>query len=263
MLALLMLHTKPARRLSARRPTDNLFSPEILASIIGQMVIAIVFFVIVFNILQSQPWFCSSRMATIHLDGGTLTPLNMSEPDSFNYPCYLIKVPDDINEGLLTNSFENSAMWLFTHVMYVHEALAFSITTTFRRPFWTNLPYFFYLIFIYILLSIFLLMKDGDLGFGGLQYVFGIREGIPSNFRWELFILMILNGLIAVIVWEYWGVKFIHRWSKKVYGIHVKRRDDHHITFQGQPQRLTNVLQVMDTNDLSPLSITNSIPHET
>ncbi|KAJ3273250.1 hypothetical protein HDV01_004608 [Terramyces sp. JEL0728] len=86
MLALLSLYTRPNDTLSTTKPTDNLLDPHVIASILGQIVICAVFFVVNFASLIHQPWYCSVDTATSNLDN-QFKPINASI-GAANYPCY-------------------------------------------------------------------------------------------------------------------------------------------------------------------------------
>lgn len=85
LLALFTLYTKP-KPLAPTRPTDNLFSSEILGSILGQLFMCVVFFSINVSFTFIQPWFCSIEQATKFLDID-LKPIDPSR-GAANYPCY-------------------------------------------------------------------------------------------------------------------------------------------------------------------------------
>jgi cation-transporting ATPase 13A3/4/5 len=86
-LAVLMTRTHPHPRLDAGRPTDDLFDPSVLLSILGQLALCIIFFFINLGLTTSQPWFCSLEKAKSMLDQETFLPKNASL-GSANYPCY-------------------------------------------------------------------------------------------------------------------------------------------------------------------------------
>lgn len=90
-LALFALYTQPIAGLKRSRPVDTLFAPEILVSLIGQMLLCIFWFVInifiTFN--GATNWdFCKASNATIMLDPITYLPKNGNVTDRANYPCF-------------------------------------------------------------------------------------------------------------------------------------------------------------------------------
>ena len=87
-LAILMLRTGPSRRLGTTRPPDSLFSPIIIASLAGQILLCIGFFALNMVSLSDEPWFCSAHDAKKGVDKQTWLPLNSSAPQNITYPCY-------------------------------------------------------------------------------------------------------------------------------------------------------------------------------
>jgi predicted P-type ATPase len=85
-LALFSLYTKPKVAISPSRPTDNLFSIEILLSILGQLGYCVFFFGLNISLTLMQPWFCSIKKATEFLDD-KFKPIDPSL-GAANYPCY-------------------------------------------------------------------------------------------------------------------------------------------------------------------------------
>jgi hypothetical protein len=87
-LAVLMLKVGPSRRMGLSRPTDNLFSPLVIVSILGQLVINVGFFATNIVDLTEQSWFCSIGDARRNLDADW-KPLDPNAPYNVSYPCYL------------------------------------------------------------------------------------------------------------------------------------------------------------------------------
>jgi predicted P-type ATPase len=85
-LALFSLYTNPASKLTKVRPTDSLFSFEILYSIISQLLLCILFFAINIAVAVRQNWYCPTTEATKFLDE-LYFPIDASLGD-LNYPCY-------------------------------------------------------------------------------------------------------------------------------------------------------------------------------
>jgi magnesium-transporting ATPase (P-type) len=85
-LALFMLHTKPSLQLSQSRPTDDLFDPIVIFSIVGQITFCVIFFYSNVALTLSQGWYCSISEASQFLDS-KYRPKNASL-GAKNYPCY-------------------------------------------------------------------------------------------------------------------------------------------------------------------------------
>ena len=220
LLALFMLYTRPASRLSPDRPTDDLFSPLILSSIFGQVAICIIVFAINMALTWNQPWFCSITDATVNLDG-QFNPLNASSPDT--YPCYPISSTLDVNIGALIKSFENTSDWLFGHILFSMVAFSFCVKSRYRQPFWTNYLFTGYFVFIFIVTCCMLLFlvntsaatEPGPAEYSnGLALAFNIQTNIPFSFRATQFAI-ICAACIASVCWEIFVVDVaVRRYTK-------------------------------------------------
>ncbi|KAI8907999.1 hypothetical protein EDD86DRAFT_208692 [Gorgonomyces haynaldii] len=194
MLALFLLETKPLDVLVPIRPTDDLFHPTVLGSILGQVGLSLVFFATNFGITRAQAWFCSVDKATQYLDSN-FNPLNGTD----SYPCYMI-TQQDTAMALLVKSHENASIWLFSHFMLAIVPVSMSWVSHFRKPFWTNLQFMSYFAILFIVLSYLLLVP-----FSLFDGLFSIREGIPFTFRLGQFFLILAYFAISV-VWEVYVV---------------------------------------------------------
>ncbi|KAJ3193692.1 hypothetical protein HK101_004356 [Irineochytrium annulatum] len=212
-LAILMLRAAPARRLGPLRPTDNLFSSQILISIIGQLAICIGFFAANIASIDDEPWFCSVWKATAQLDRKTWLPLNASSLRRFFANIFTSIDPErDVNGATVFNTYENTAIWLFSHFQFVILSLAFCLTSAHRRPAWTNGTFVLYLIMISITLVLFLLLSEHNAGFELFSLVFNIRSGVSMEYRIGALFLAACN-LAASVAWEVVVVDWIvNKW---------------------------------------------------
>ncbi|KAI9098608.1 hypothetical protein DFS34DRAFT_79351 [Phlyctochytrium arcticum] len=210
-ISLLMLQTKPSNRLTRNRPTDDLFSPLILTSIIGQVVINAVFFIIVVVMLLQSNWFCPVHTAQEGLDHHFRIPPENAA--TFRWRCYPIDADNDVNDKILTRSHENTSIWLFAHFQFVGSAFAYTITTRHRRPIWTNTAYVMYLLGITCLLSGMLLSlsREGS-GYELLVNILDLREGVPEDFRFSLWCMAAANFVAAALFEGVFVDKFVHTW---------------------------------------------------
>lgn len=201
-LGMLMLMTQPARQLKKERPTDSLFSPTILASIIGQVILAFTAFTTVYITLHRQPWFCSTSEAALW----NSLPKTYAFSPGLVYPyddskmCFNVDPVADFNNGLMVRSTENTVFWTFGHFMYLVVAVAFSVGAGFRRPFWTNRPYLACIVLYASLLTLLLL-------FGvDLPIVTKIFQLVPFTppleYRWLVFAIVSVYAILAIGVWE-------------------------------------------------------------
>ncbi|KAI8928106.1 hypothetical protein BC831DRAFT_434466 [Entophlyctis helioformis] len=208
-LALFMLYTKPSRVLVADRPTDDLFSPLVLVSILGQVAFSIGFFAINLAVTSNQPWFCSIATATSMLDDGFM-PLNDTLSVKENYPCYPIDPSRDITQSVLIKSYENTSVWLYSHSMFAISSIVFTVTTHYRLPFWTNHIYTAYFAAISAVIVAMLLALTNpstaiapgpDEYTDTLSWIFNIQPGIPVSFRAFQVGLVALHAAIG-LAWE-------------------------------------------------------------
>ncbi|KAJ3342837.1 DNA-directed RNA polymerase III core subunit ret1 [Gonapodya sp. JEL0774] len=210
-LAFLMLFTLPSTHMNQKRPTDDLFAPRVLTSIVGQLIIWIVCFSIGVSMMYGESigtggWFCSVKVATANLDPATFTPLNSSLPTNATYPCYVIDPLLDVNLGNLLKSQENVVIWLFGHLQFITASLVVVVSSRFRSPFWTNVPFTAYLSVMTGLLIGMLLAGDRTSWWASfLSGTFGLRDGIPLSFRWKLVVLWVVDTAVSVL-WEVWVV---------------------------------------------------------
>nr|KAJ3419765.1 hypothetical protein HK105_006533 [Polyrhizophydium stewartii] len=207
MLALAMLYTRPADTLGRERPTDDLFSPVVLVSIAGQVVVAIAFFAINVAVTVAQPWFCSADEATAGLDP-MFRPLNAIDPHT------------DTSQDLLVKSFENTSIWLYSHFMFAVVAAAVSLTTHFCRPVWTNVFFTAYLgaITAVLLALLLLVVNESSARMPGpeeyadaVSWLFSIQPGVPPLFRLAQAGLLLAYTACAVL------------WETRVVDVYVRR----------------------------------------
>ncbi|KAJ3204180.1 hypothetical protein HDU67_009736, partial [Dinochytrium kinnereticum] len=217
-LAILMLRAGSSLKLGPSRPTDNLFSPMVMSSILGHVLISVGFFIANVASLYDQPWFCPIWRAKSGVDDETWLPLNASAPFNVSYPCYLdlvytsIDPAEDVTGSNLVTTYENTAIWLFTHFQFAILALVFCLASPHRRPAWTNLWFTAYLLVSLISLSGMLLLSDDELGFSQFATLFNIREGVPRTFRVGVLFLATCNAAVSIL-WEVVVVdRVVWRW---------------------------------------------------
>ncbi|KAJ3411940.1 hypothetical protein HDV05_001465 [Chytridiales sp. JEL 0842] len=211
-LAVLMLKVGPSRRMGKQRPTDDLFSPLIMFSIAGQLVINIGFFAINIVDLVQQDWYCSVAKAKTGLDS-TWKPLDPSAPRNVTYPCYFISPETDTIENMLIKTQENTSVWLFTHFQFAILAFVFAAISPFRRPIWTNVAFIAYFILCILGLTSMLLIDDKDPSFPNFSSMFTIREGVGRDYRVSAIYLAATNFLLS-LTWEVVIVdRIVRRWT--------------------------------------------------
>lgn len=100
----------------------------------------------------------------------------------------------DVFNGSLAKTHENAVIWLFSHFQYVVVATAFSVSSHFRLPMRTNLPFIYYLAFISIVLVLLLLQGDID----SVSQVFSLQKGVPILFRVVILLTVVLDAILAL-----------------------------------------------------------------
>lgn len=99
--------TLPYEYIAPQRPTASLVSTKVLSSILGQILITSLTQAWVFFWVRSREWY-------------------QSPP------------PPIPGEGLETNNFENTVLFLVSCFQYILVAAVFSIGPPYRKPMWTN-----------------------------------------------------------------------------------------------------------------------------
>ncbi|KAI9597974.1 hypothetical protein BDF19DRAFT_494043 [Syncephalis fuscata] len=105
-VAISMGRTGAFPRLSTQRPTANLVSHKVLASICGQIAVQAGFQLIVYYLTASQPWY---------------VPPPTPDPDDPNVLCYI-----------------NSTLFTISCFQYIFVAAVFSVGAPFRRSMFSN-----------------------------------------------------------------------------------------------------------------------------
>ncbi|KAJ2916792.1 hypothetical protein MD484_g3663, partial [Candolleomyces efflorescens] len=108
-VAVAMARTLPYPRIYHKRPTANLVSRKVLASIIGQVLITAAVQVWAYLWVRRQPWYTPPPKHT----------------------------PEDGDKLESTND-ENTAVFLISCFQYILVAAVFSIGPPYRKPMWTN-----------------------------------------------------------------------------------------------------------------------------
>ncbi|KAE9325081.1 putative cation-transporting ATPase 13A4 [Phytophthora rubi] len=191
-LALCMLYTGPSRVLSQAKPPTKLFSLEIVASLVGHIVIFAVFFVLAFVLMSHETgWYCSVENAIKGVEG--LTASN----------CAVFKDHDREN---MKYSYEDTVTWLFVHLQYVIAAL--NVSDPFRLPFYTN-HIFALLLVEELVVNLRLLLDNSD----AVNDTFQLMP-IPATFRWKLFWLFI-GEFAACVSWEVVATRVLPKWRRR------------------------------------------------
>ncbi|CAD8092827.1 unnamed protein product [Paramecium sonneborni] len=184
-LAGTMGQTKAYKKLTQFQPGSNLISFPVLLSVIGSTLIQIGFQTFVYFFMKNQSWYRSG--VDIHKDIGDI---------------------DD--HRAMQTSYENTIFFLFANFQYVFQCVAFSIGKPFRREFYTNFYFTFWIILGMIFNSYILLFQKS--GFQNLfEFMFEYKSknnkdldsAIKQEWMYQLYGIMILNMIITILFEKY------------------------------------------------------------
>jgi cation-transporting ATPase 13A3/4/5 len=158
-LTITMGITGPYKRLTKHMPTGSLVSVPVLTSVLGSVVIQLIFDMIVYEWMLYEPW----------------------------YKPYVFKPDGDI-------SFEATVLFLFTSIQYLVTSIAFSLSKPFREPLYTNFWFTASLIILTAYSYYIILIPDT-----GSMRVFTIIKGIPMSFRWIMVGMTVINSICTYL----------------------------------------------------------------
>ncbi|GMF38614.1 unnamed protein product [Phytophthora lilii] len=195
-LAMSMLYTGPATRLSFEQPPKTLFSLPIVASILGHILIFAALFALAFVALNRETsWYCT-------LADGLRDAKETGS--SLSLKCAILREYSMENSKL---SYEDTVTWVFVHLQYVVAAAALNVKDPFRLPFYTN--YIFAIVLIEeLIMNSWLLLYNSDV----VNNTFELLP-IPEPFRWKLFGLFLVE-LVGCIGWELIATRVLPRWRR-------------------------------------------------
>ena len=131
-LAIFMSWSKPFDKLVVKRPTANLVSPKVLIPLLCHIFVIATFQIAIWLYVQNQPW-------------------------------YIKPVPSDSDSDV--KSSDNTALFLFTNMQYILNAVVLSTGPPYREPMHKNLPFLMNLVFA-VGLSLLLFRIDQDTWWG-------------------------------------------------------------------------------------------------
>ncbi|KAI8917468.1 hypothetical protein BC831DRAFT_406937 [Entophlyctis helioformis] len=189
---------RPARHLSDTRPTARLLGPETILSVVGQIVINIIFQVTVVVVLFRQRFFRCAEF-----DGASADMRRWWE---------------------LADNFEGQATGLIGTFQILHAAAAFNIGSKYRTGFFSNRVFLAVYATVFAIISFIMLADPNPIGCmfhincGTKEALQGIGYNVAFNtpvdyyapaghnvmsrdFRWILWLIAVLN-LVAVTAWE-------------------------------------------------------------
>ncbi|EGV66420.1 hypothetical protein PSN45_002982 [Yamadazyma tenuis] len=177
-LAIFMSWSQANKRIIPKRPSANLVSPRILVSLVGNIVILLIFQVILWRMIQREPW-------------------------------YVVPVPGD-DENV--KSFDNSVLFLFSNLQYIVVSLLLAEGPPYREPLHKNVPYVMTVIAsVAVSCGLFLIDSDGSLG-----NIFQLVN-LPTQYYVIIMVMSAINyGVLYVM--RRWVYGSIHAAYKRVLG---------------------------------------------
>ncbi|XP_071146698.1 polyamine-transporting ATPase 13A3-like isoform X5 [Mytilus edulis] len=164
-IAVLMGYTGAYRHLVAQQPQSSLIELSNLISIVGQVLLVLLFQLSAFFFLQSQKW----------------------------YPSVMSKGSKDADN---VDSWETTTIFLISSYQYITVAFCFSQGPPFRKPIYTNLPYLITLMLLFSFSTFLLLLPQRPL----LNFfsVMPLDEK-PFMFRLFLFLFPVIHFILCGI----------------------------------------------------------------
>ncbi|KAI9461293.1 P-type ATPase [Lactarius psammicola] len=172
-VAVSMGRTLPYPWIDPKRPTANLVSKSVLASIIGQIIITSAAQFWAFFWARSQPWYSPPE-----LDG------------------------DPNDNHLNATNYENTVLFLLSCFQYILVAAVFSIGPPYRKPMWTN--------GLLMLSLIALTLFNVSVLLAPTKFISAVLElmPLPLSARLTLLWVAIINVAVSV-VYERWVTQLI------------------------------------------------------
>ena len=162
--------TRPAKRLTSRRPPERLMSTGIWFPVIAQFIICSVFQLAALFMLARQPWYVRFN----------------PEPGATGTNCF---ARSTANSPECSRSWENSAVFVMSLGQFLITALMFNKGPPHRRPLWTNV----WLLFALVTQTMFMLYALFSSG-GTVTEVFAGMVPFPElSFKFKMLGMLLLN----------------------------------------------------------------------
>ncbi|KAL4487111.1 hypothetical protein ABPG72_001563 [Tetrahymena utriculariae] len=215
-LAFLIGLTDSAEKLTVKTPSHRLFSYQNIFSVIGLGIIQFIFLIIPIAIIAPQKWYISPIDINI---------MSQSDPSE-----------------LLSNSFDNAVLFWVSNFQYICSVIAFSVGSKYKKPFYTNIYFTFFLVAI-ITLSIYSVFSQ-DMNYTEFFQISAIAYDSQGNsmsempYYWRyIFGGIIIANMIINILYEKYIVNLLCSLFEKLFPSLV-----YHGTFN------TNNLQIQGIN---------------
>ncbi|EGW33290.1 uncharacterized protein SPAPADRAFT_55183 [Spathaspora passalidarum NRRL Y-27907] len=167
-LAIFMSWSKPYNELIAKRPTANLVSPKILIPLICQIIVILIFQVILWLWVKTEPWYVKP------VPGG-----------------------DDS-----VKSSDNTVLFLFSNFQYIIIAVVLSQGPPYRESMLKNYPFMINLVFA-VLISMWMFSIDGNSGLGDFMQL----TNLSTAFYCYIVLFSVVNFGVMMIGEHNWFKK--------------------------------------------------------
>jgi predicted P-type ATPase len=141
-LSALLPLTRAYTELSARRPASSLLQPVVIASVVGQAVLAFGFQLAMRQLTRDQCWW--QPVGFQCCSAGNAAPSPASAPATCPLR-QMISVDACLSCGSafknIVPGYENTALWHLANFQYIWLAASLAVSRPFRQPQWTNLPF--------------------------------------------------------------------------------------------------------------------------
>lgn len=165
-LAVFMSWAKPYPKIAAKRPTANLVSPKVLIPLLGQIAVILVFQVVVWLWVQTQPW-------------------------------YVKPVPSDDDDHVELS--DNTILFLYANFQYILYAVVLSKGPPYREAILKNMP-FLINVLLAVLLSVAIFAIDENTWWGHLM----LLTNMSTTAYVVVSVLGVFNLGVSVVGEEVW-----------------------------------------------------------
>ena len=179
-LSTFMGYTGPYKVLTQHVPANSLFSPPVLASVIGSAVIQLIFQA--FSFFYVRKW-------------------------SF-YQHHVVVPTRNVDSPLNNISYEGTVLFYVTLYQYLTTCVAFSISKPFRQPIYTNL-YFTLTLIVLLGINIFMTLDNAD----WLLDLMNLEKDTTLDFRLSILLIAFVNG-VATFIFEKIGIWHFALWFR-------------------------------------------------
>ncbi|KAJ6654962.1 hypothetical protein lerEdw1_006433 [Lerista edwardsae] len=189
-LAFTMSLNRAWRELVPQRPPTSLVSPQLLLSVLSQILLALGFQVGAFLLVREQPWYCHKEdgscalVPNVTLDVSSMAIANATARQR----------PEEEEEEHSVRSFENTTLFHISCFQYIAVALAFAKGRPFRQPTRTNGVFVASLVATSAFLLLLLLWPGSTLD------EFFELDGIPYEWRLVLLVLALSNVVLSLLL---------------------------------------------------------------